>query len=161
MDESKLLPESAHPPGQGLIPPERPEPLLSFVPLKLVLQPSGLALELVRPDMVIGRHSGVDVRLPLPDVSRRHCRFVFANGSWQVFDLDSLNGVYVNGVRVQEALLHHGDTVGIGGFQFEVQLTGSRSPATEPATAQELIKTIADSLPLPTMNLREQPRKAS
>ena len=58
-----------------------------FIPLRLVLKTSGAAVDLTRPDMVLGRHSQADVRLPLPDVSRRHCRFYFLEGAWHVQDL--------------------------------------------------------------------------
>src|SRR2546423_3973024 len=53
-----------------------------FIPMTLVLQPNGLKVELTRPEMLLGRHSGADLRLPMPDVSRRHCRFVFQDGVW-------------------------------------------------------------------------------
>src|SRR5207247_535425 len=62
-----------------------------FVPLRLVLQPGGLCVEVNRPDMLVGRHSTADVRLSLPDISRRHCRFIFADGTWRVVDLSSFN----------------------------------------------------------------------
>ncbi|HYV37887.1 MAG TPA: FHA domain-containing protein, partial [Gemmataceae bacterium] len=68
------------------------------------------------------RHSAADVRLALPDVSRRHCRFVFSDGSWRVFDLNSLNGVFVNGERLQEATVFHGDRIRIGSLTFECEL---------------------------------------
>jgi hypothetical protein len=111
-----------------------------FIPLRLVLKPSGTAVEMTRPEMIVGRHSGADVRLPMPDVSRRHCRFVFGNGSWQVVDLNSLNGVYVNGERVQQADLHDGDWIGIGAYRFEVELHGgpSLALATPPAQGEAL-----------------------
>ena len=82
--------------------PNAPEagPAPDCVPLRLVLQPGGAVIEVSRPEVLVGRHSEVDVRLPLPDVSRRHCRFVYADGIWRVFDLRSLNGVYVNGERI-------------------------------------------------------------
>src|SRR5229473_2849513 len=83
-------------PGPQYPRPCDPEPPSAFIPLKLILQPNGPVLELTRPDTLMGRHSEADVRLPLPDVSRRHCRFLFADGAWQIFDLDSLNGVFVN-----------------------------------------------------------------
>src|SRR5205823_4724 len=67
-----------------------------FVPLRLLLQPGGLCVELNKPEMLLGRHSTADVRLSLPDVSRRHCRFAYADGHWRVFDLNSLNGVFIN-----------------------------------------------------------------
>jgi pSer/pThr/pTyr-binding forkhead associated (FHA) protein len=96
-----------------------------FIPLRLVLKASGAAVELTRPDMVLGRHSQADVRLPLPDVSRRHCRFYFLEGAWHVQDLKSLNGTYVNEKTIEEALLCHGDTLQIGGFVFTAELSGA------------------------------------
>ena len=125
-------------------PLERPA---DFAPLRLVLQPSGLVVELSEPDMVIGRHSTADVRLPLPDVSRRHCRFVYADGCWQVFDLNSLNGVYVNGAPVDQAKLHPRDVVRIGGFTFAVDVP--RQPCDDTADSSSVLHSIADALPRP------------
>jgi pSer/pThr/pTyr-binding forkhead associated (FHA) protein len=93
-----------------------------FVPLRLLLQPGGLTLNVDKPDTLVGRHSAADVRLSLPDVSRRHCRFTFVDGCWQVHDLNSLNGVFVNGERLQEAVVRHGDRLRIGSLTFEVAL---------------------------------------
>ena len=99
-----------------------------FVSLRLLLQPGGLCVELSKPDMLIGRHSTSDVRLSLPDISRRHCRFVFADGCWRVIDLKSLNGVFVNGERLHEAQLFHGDRVRLGSLTFDVDLAQVRKP---------------------------------
>jgi pSer/pThr/pTyr-binding forkhead associated (FHA) protein len=92
------------------------------VPLRLVLEAGALAIELTEPDMVLGRHSAADIRLPLPDVSRRHCRFVYTGGHWQVIDLQSLNGVWVNDQPVQRAPLYPGDRLRIGELVFTVEL---------------------------------------
>src|SRR5260370_36286458 len=102
--------------------PAEAQPLADFVPLRLVMLPSRLALELTRSDMLIGRPSSADVRLPLPDVSRRHCRFVCSEGTWQVMDLASLNGVFINGVKVNQANLYDQDVIDIGGFRFLVEI---------------------------------------
>jgi len=99
-----------------------------FVPLRLVLLPSGVTLELDLPDMTLGRHSGADLRLPLPDVSRRHCRFTWSGGIWTVSDLGSLNGVYVNGQHVERSELAQNDQIGIGGFTFAVDLSYPDAP---------------------------------
>jgi pSer/pThr/pTyr-binding forkhead associated (FHA) protein len=136
------------------------QPSTTFIPLKLVLQPSGPVVELTRPDMIMGRHSQADVRLPLPDVSRRHCRFVFTNGAWQVFDLDSLNGVFVNGKRVAHATLCDHDSLAIGGFRFVVDLSGGAADADHSASPEEIIHRIADALPRKTPDIDPQ-RKAS
>src|SRR3954447_12421999 len=88
----------------------------AFVPMRLVLQPGGATIDVDRPDVVVGRHTECDVRLPLPDVSRRHCRLQFVEGCWQVMDLNSLNGIQVNGEAVLQAPLAQGDRLKIGGF---------------------------------------------
>jgi pSer/pThr/pTyr-binding forkhead associated (FHA) protein len=103
----------------------------------LVLRPGGTAVELTRPDMLIGRHSDADVRLALPDISRRHCRMVYTSDRWQVFDLNSLNGVFVNGDRVQQATLDHGDILQIGGLTFAIEL-GSNAALGAPLPTRDL-----------------------
>lgn len=101
-----------------------------FVPLRLVLYPNGGAVELKKPDLVVGRHSGADVRLILPDVSRRHCRFTFTADGWRVTDLGSTNGVFVNGEKIAETRLRPRDLIRIGSYVFEVDpRPGSCGPA--------------------------------
>lgn len=116
----------------------------AVAPMKLVLQPSGMAVELNKAETVVGRHMSVDLRLPLPDVSRRHCRFVYANGCWQVFDLDSLNGVFVNQERVKHAILNHGDEIRLGGFSFTIELNRATVPI--PSAGQRVLKSISEAL---------------
>jgi pSer/pThr/pTyr-binding forkhead associated (FHA) protein len=114
-----------------------------FVPLRLVLLPSGVTLELDRPDMTLGRHSEADLRLPLPDVSRRHCRFLWAAGVWSVMDLGSMNGVFVNGLPVQRSDLVQDDQVRIGGFTFAVDLSYPDPPRVNPSTSSRMQSVIA------------------
>jgi FHA domain len=133
MDESRHPLEVVGLPVEG--PPGRPGPHkpvpCDFVPLHLVLEGGTLAIELTAPDLVLGRHTGADIHLPLPDVSRRHCRFVYTGGHWQVIDLQSLNGVWVNEQLVQRAPLYAGDRLRIGAFVFTVD-----PPATTEAADQ-------------------------
>src|SRR5262249_15633880 len=101
------------PAGTGTVmdDPKVPTEADPFVPLRLTLYPGGSSVNLTRPDMLIGRHSEADLRLHLPDVSRRHCRFIFRDGGWHVYDLHSMNGLFVNEERVEQAALHDGDLV--------------------------------------------------
>ncbi len=131
---------------------------VEFVPLSLVLVPRGVRIELTKPDVLMGRHSDMDIRLPLPDVSRRHCRFVFTRSGWQVIDLNSLNGIHVNGKRVSHSTLFHHDRLRVGGFTFQVELPGGRTRATETMSqATSLEKPPVE--PLPTE--KEPRRRAS
>lgn len=113
--------------------------LLVFIPLRLQLVPGGGTVEVTRPEAIVGRHSTADVRLHLPDVSRRHCRLVFTQGQWQVFDLQSTNGLFVNDEAVDQATLHPLDRLRIGSYTFEVDLpsaaitlSGSDPDSTNP-----------------------------
>jgi pSer/pThr/pTyr-binding forkhead associated (FHA) protein len=148
MDNPRQPPEAdgLPAPGPGNGPDAETPP--DFYPLRLIHQPSGRPLELIRPIVLVGRHTEADVRLPLPDVSRRHCRFTFSEGRWQVHDLNSLNGVYVNHQAVQRADLQQGDLVRIGGFVFTVDLTHRESSGGAEAT-EEMVRSIFDALPPP------------
>jgi pSer/pThr/pTyr-binding forkhead associated (FHA) protein len=122
----------------------------NFIPLRLVLQPGGAFLDVKKTEIVLGRHSEVDMRLPLPEVSRRHCRLTWSSGVWRVFDLQSANGTYVNGESVNEATLHPGDTLQIGGFAFVVAIAADSQPTAayvEPPEEVEILRSIAAAIP--------------
>jgi pSer/pThr/pTyr-binding forkhead associated (FHA) protein len=62
----------------------------------------------------IGRRSTSDIVLDDSTVSRRHALVLERGGAPVIADDRSRNGVFVNGLRVREAPLHHGDEVRIG-----------------------------------------------
>ncbi|MBI5396775.1 MAG: FHA domain-containing protein [Verrucomicrobia bacterium] len=74
----------------------------------------------------IGRSPDNLIQLTDPDVSKYHAA-VFRKGDvWHLKDVGSKNGVFVNGKRVREATLKHGDKLTIGSteFVFEVDVKG-------------------------------------
>jgi len=62
----------------------------------------------------IGRSLAADVRFDDATVSRRHAQIAAHGTEVRVLDDRSLNGVYVNGNRVEEAMLADGDQIVIG-----------------------------------------------
>jgi pSer/pThr/pTyr-binding forkhead associated (FHA) protein len=62
----------------------------------------------------IGRRATADIVIDDNSVSRRHALVLERAGAPVIADDRSLNGVYVNGRRIREARLHHGDEVQIG-----------------------------------------------
>jgi FHA domain-containing protein len=69
----------------------------------------------------IGRNSGADVRLDDPSVSRRHALIVRTHsGGLRALDDRSLNGLFVNGNRVDWTKLSDGDELEIGRFRLHV-----------------------------------------
>jgi len=73
---------------------------------------------------VIGRREDCDLRIPLGDVSRKHCRLIVDGEIIRVEDLGSSNGTYRNGERVQQTDLSAGDTLQVGPVVFVVQMNG-------------------------------------
>jgi len=73
---------------------------------------------------VIGRREDCDLRIPLSDVSRKHCRLILNGETIKVEDLGSSNGTYINGERIQQAELSAGDTLQVGPVVFVVQMDG-------------------------------------
>ena len=55
--------------------------------------------------VVVGRHGRADLVIERPSVSRRHARFVVFGGVLFVEDLESRNGVFVNGERIHARAL--------------------------------------------------------
>jgi pSer/pThr/pTyr-binding forkhead associated (FHA) protein len=144
MDHAHQPPQAAGLPEPGpqlrLCTDETPA---DFIPLRLLLQPAGTVIEVDRPDMVIGRHTEADIRLPLPDVSRRHCRLQFIDGGWQVVDLNSLNGTQVNGEHVVQASLVQGDMLRIGGFTFAIELRSQTGKPVSAGPVESILKTLS------------------
>jgi transcriptional regulator with GAF, ATPase, and Fis domain len=62
----------------------------------------------------VGRDATCEIALGDASVSRRHARIVKAGPGFEVEDLDSKNGVFVDGVRVKRTRLAHGAAVRFG-----------------------------------------------
>lgn len=68
--------------------------------------------------ITVGRHPNSDVFLDDVTVSRRHAEISRSTGEFSVKDLDSLNGTYYQGARVESALLTNGSELQIGKYHF-------------------------------------------
>lgn len=68
--------------------------------------------------LTIGRDDINQVTLGDPFLSSRHARIEKKDGGYFIKDLQSHNGIYVNGVKVGEASLEHFDKINIGEIEF-------------------------------------------
>jgi hypothetical protein len=66
----------------------------------------------------VGRDAAADICLDDITVSRRHCEVRRGDRDYVVADLDSLNGTYWNGARVDRAVVRDGDQIQIGRFKL-------------------------------------------
>lgn len=91
---------------------------------KLVYTDQGIhhefVLELDRPVYTIGRNPMCDLRVNNPSMSRKHAeiRVEGESAAFSIADLDSSNGTFVNGRRIDTSPLADGDVVLCGEFRF-------------------------------------------
>ncbi|MBW1704038.1 MAG: FHA domain-containing protein [Deltaproteobacteria bacterium] len=71
-------------------------------------------VELEEEDTFIGRGSLCRVQLQFDNTSRLHARITFRDEEYQIEDLESTNGTFVNGVQVQKCVLRNNDQIQIG-----------------------------------------------
>ncbi len=85
----------------------------------------------------IGRSLAADVRFDDATVSRRHALVASEDGGARVLDDRSLNGVYVNGDRVESSPLADGDEIMIGRHSiFFLDTAAVGSPERQAAIAE-------------------------
>lgn len=65
-------------------------------------------------EIIIGRHSAVDVRFSDMYVSRYHAIINVCNGTWSITDLNSSYGTFVNGQRISHKRIYDNDEIQIG-----------------------------------------------
>jgi hypothetical protein len=66
----------------------------------------------------VGRSLAADVRFDDPTVSRRHALLVRQPDGVRVLDDRSLNGVFVNGERIEWRMLEDGDEIVVGRYRL-------------------------------------------
>jgi pSer/pThr/pTyr-binding forkhead associated (FHA) protein len=86
---------------------------------------------------VIGRRHSCDLCIPLMSVSRKHCQLNYDDGVLKIRDLDSRNGTYLNGKRINEAVIQAGDSIKIGPLTFVLQIDGQPKTIAEPDLAAQ------------------------
>ncbi len=125
----ELVPEEASLPPKDL-PPQAasfgrgPALPLSDIPALLGVQglAAGSTFALTGGDVTVGRDGDNEIVLAENTVSRRHARLLRDSlGQFTLTDLGSANGVYINGTRVQRAILSAGDEIKIGDNYFRFQ----------------------------------------
>ena len=91
--------------------------------LKLEIQQKGeeAHVEEFEPgEIQIGRVNGNDIVLPKGNISKRHAKIVYANGSATLSDTNSTNGTFLNGERITSNPLSAADKIYLGEFVITV-----------------------------------------
>jgi pSer/pThr/pTyr-binding forkhead associated (FHA) protein len=96
---------------------------------------------------VLGRSASCQIVLDDARVSRRHATITVSGGQVVIDDLGSVNGVYVNGLRIQgQRALLDGDRIGIGGAELELKLGAVSSERRERNTLQTSLAAVREEL---------------
>jgi hypothetical protein len=91
-------------------------------PARALLVGGGKRTVLTGDRLLVGRSRDCDLVLDDPNVSRRHAELHRQGDAWSIADLDSTNGVRVNGRRVPEAKLRPGDEITLGRSRLSFEL---------------------------------------
>jgi pSer/pThr/pTyr-binding forkhead associated (FHA) protein len=78
-------------------------------------------VELKAERLVLGRTADADIIIESDEVSRQHAAFYRLDDEYLVEDLGSRNGVYLNGLKVHQAVLREGDELQFGDVVFLYQ----------------------------------------
>ena len=121
-----VIPDEAGlpPPPAGSRAHRGPEMPLTDTPSLVGIQGlvAGGTFGLTGGSVTVGRDGENEIVLAENTVSRYHARIIQdGSGQFVLTDLESANGVFVNGTRVQRAMLTHGDEVKIGDNYFRFQ----------------------------------------
>jgi len=66
----------------------------------------------------IGRRSNNHLSIDDPRVSRQHAQIRALHGRFEIFDLDSTGGTFINQKRIKQSLLRSGDVISLAGVHL-------------------------------------------
>jgi pSer/pThr/pTyr-binding forkhead associated (FHA) protein len=104
--------------------PEEPQ-VVGFLLAGDGLQP-GRVFPLSRNSTLIGRADNADIRLAHAAVSGEHARITTVGLGFEIEDLGSVNGTFVNGQRITRGKLQRGDRLLLGSLEFTFLVEKSR-----------------------------------
>ena len=118
-------PEGQPEPGHTMVykPRQQPTEAVSAAELGVEQERASLAwdgrtLPIEQRRVLIGRSRECDVQLADPNVSRRHAELRQEGASYWIVDLDSTNGIEVNGRKLKRSKLESGDRVTLGSTEL-------------------------------------------
>lgn len=137
---------------------QTPPPLPPAVFIEIIFgAEAGRRYPLGMTELVIGRGEEANFILDDPTVSRKHAAVWFEGGTYHVRDLGSVNGIRIEGLVVEEAVVSAGTTIEMGGAILRVGLgeAADEASSTGPLHRQETEK--LPVLEAPVLQEREVP----
>src|SRR5271157_5670950 len=107
----------------------------------------------------IGRSPDNDIPIDNLAVSTYHARVYYEAGRLVVEDLNSLNGTFVNDLRIERAMLHDGDSIWVGKHHIDVDETAD-APVPWDAGRRPVAPIIDETMVLDTKERRDMLQQA-
>lgn len=104
---------------------------------RLIPLGGGDQIPLLKAKLLVGRRESCDIILRFANVSAHHCELSIDGGYWFVRDLNSRNGVKVNGGRITRKRLDPGDMLSVAKHQYEIEYSPTDNGATGPPPPDE------------------------
>lgn len=98
----------------------------------------GDPIPLLKKELLVGRRESCDICLRFGNVSAHHCQLECEDGYWYVTDLNSRNGVKVNGHRVQRKRLDPNDQFAIAKHKYVIEYDPTANGAMGPPPPEDL-----------------------
>ena len=115
---------------------------------------AGAEFTLTKPALRIGRDERLDIWINHKSISHEHAEVQVDDGKVTVFDLESANGMRVNGVAASRAILDAGDVLELGEVRFRfVPAQGAHSLEPLPHEAPEIRSSSSSRKPVFAMLL--------
>jgi hypothetical protein len=112
--------ESDKKPRHGAAPPS------GMLGVLVPLDDKSARILLPKNEVIVGRSEECDVRLNYPNVSKKHCRLTRDQFAWDVVDLNSTGGTFVNGERIPpqtRTRLNNSDTLTFSNHRYRIEFS--------------------------------------
>jgi pSer/pThr/pTyr-binding forkhead associated (FHA) protein len=115
---------------------------------KLVIQNQGMtgrACELHTDRTTIGRVEDNTFQIADPSVSSHHCEVHLRGSDIFIRDLNSTNGSFINGNKIEESVLKPGQTLRLGQVELKLEVEGAAPGAPAPGSTPAPMKKPVDA----------------
>ncbi len=117
-----------------------------------------IIVPLVRDQITVGRQDGNTIRLTERNVSRQHARLVKTETGYRIEDLESYNGVTINGGRISKAHdLKDGDRIGIGDYVIALRAEADLANEVPPVPTRPSVPAAGVIAPPPRLVMVSAP----